>query len=581
MKSISIIFLFFAALVSLRAHEIVGNGPASVHMEPSSRQISSSRSGSEAQARPDDSSRKPPQAASFAMFAPAVRTRWDDAYLYIESNGLPAHDMMVGITAWQQQLPLPQNYRAENAWRLPLFPVPAKQGVSIRNRFLRGAIAIAANGVPIFNPQNNRGEISLDIGELDKWGGHCGRADDYHYHVAPLHLQKTTGPRLPIAYAMDGYPILGLTEPDGTLPANLDGFHGHSHSELGYHYHASSSYPFVMGGFHGEVVERDGQVDPQPRATPVRESLPALKGAAITGFQKVGEQGCKVTYAVDGEERTVAVTQGADGNSRFVFNDGRTESVTEVRAPRPKPGRDAPARREGTVHAAGAEPPRSSDGTFRLSSPVVEDMGELPARFTGQGLGISPPLVWTGAPKNTAAFALIMDHIDPEGQPKWYWILHGIPGSCTSLKEDSGDVGKPGTGFRGRIGYEPPMSKGPGARTYVITLFALSAPLAPGLPESVDRDALLAAIKGRVLASSSLRVIHTSAGGAERPRGPGGSPDQGLPKIPSRRSPELSDPRMRQDDGSSSWIKPTFDDTMKLRVYADNWFMPLSSRKRT
>ena len=133
---------------------------------------------------------------------------------------MPAHNMMVGITAWQQQVPLPQPYTGDNAWRIPLNPVPAKTPVAIRNRFLRGAIALAANGIPIFNPQNNRGEVSQDIGELDQWGGHCGRADDYHYHAAPLHLQTVLGQRLPIAYALDGYPIFGLSEPDGSAPAN-------------------------------------------------------------------------------------------------------------------------------------------------------------------------------------------------------------------------------------------------------------------------------------------------------------------------------------------------------------------------
>ena len=54
----------------------------------------------------------------------------------------------------------------------------------------------------------------------------------------------------------------------------------------GYHYHASKKYPYVNGGFHGEVVEREGQVDPQPRAQPVRPDLPPLRGAKITGFDR-------------------------------------------------------------------------------------------------------------------------------------------------------------------------------------------------------------------------------------------------------------------------------------------------------
>ena len=63
-----------------------------------------------------------------------------------------------------------------------------------------------------------------------------------------------------------------------------DAFNGHTTTALGYHYHASLKYPFINGGFHGEVVERDGQVDPQPRAGGVREALQQLRGARITGF---------------------------------------------------------------------------------------------------------------------------------------------------------------------------------------------------------------------------------------------------------------------------------------------------------
>ena len=105
--------------------------------------------------------RAPSQAEAFAPFVKlkAVQTRWDQKFLYIESNGLPTHPMMVGITSWQQQVPMPQKYFGENAWQVPLHPVPAANPVSTKDRFLRGAIAIAANGIPIFNPLNNRDQI--------------------------------------------------------------------------------------------------------------------------------------------------------------------------------------------------------------------------------------------------------------------------------------------------------------------------------------------------------------------------------------------------------------------------------------
>ena len=51
-----------------------------------------------------------------------IGVSWDDEFLYVESNGLPDHPMMKGITAWQQQVPIPHNYTGENAFRLPLKP---------------------------------------------------------------------------------------------------------------------------------------------------------------------------------------------------------------------------------------------------------------------------------------------------------------------------------------------------------------------------------------------------------------------------------------------------------------------------
>ena len=147
-----------------------------------------------------------------ATFAPYsnVATRFDDSWFYVESSGIPAHDMMVNITAWIAQVPLPQPYVGDNAWSIPLAPAYADSPISIETDLQRGAIGIAANGIPIFNPLNASGLISKQIGELDDFGGHSGRADDYHYHTAPLHLEATSGTK-PIAFAFDGFAVYGST----------------------------------------------------------------------------------------------------------------------------------------------------------------------------------------------------------------------------------------------------------------------------------------------------------------------------------------------------------------------------------
>jgi phosphatidylethanolamine-binding protein (PEBP) family uncharacterized protein len=116
-----------------------------------------------------------------------------------------------------------------------------------------------------------------------------------------------------------------------------------------------------------------------------------------------------------------------------------------------------------------------------------------------------------------------MHHVDVEGKTKWYWILYNIPATTHSLPKDVQGVGVAGTGFKGRVGYEPPHSKGPGAKTYVISLYALSAPPDVTVPPAeVSYDVIMAAMKGKVLASADLSVVHSSKGSGvdDRPPAP-------------------------------------------------------------
>jgi phosphatidylethanolamine-binding protein (PEBP) family uncharacterized protein len=525
----------------------------------------------------------PAAAAAFRPFA-RVKTRWDERFLYVESDGLPDHPMMTGIRSWQQQVPLPQPYAGDNAWRLPLAPVPAKASRPVKDRFLRGAIALAVNGVPIFNPQNNRGELAQEIGELDAWGGHCGRADDYHYHAAPLHLQAAVGKAMPVAYALDGYPMYGLAEPDGSPTGPLDECHGHATAALGYHYHAAERYPYVMAGFHGEVVERDGQVDPQPRAAPTRPALPPLRGATITAFETVAGGKRELTYEVGGRRSFVRYGPAAGGGFVFAFGDaggevreqtfqrrdeGRGSGREEGRPPRGGPADDA--RRAPTAPAAdagakagapapaatpvpGAQPataakpaavakhdsaPDHPASGFALTSPAVAPGTNLPTEFSGDGAGVSPPLEWRGAPAGTKSYAVVMHHVPGPGDVKWYWVLYDLPASAQSLPKDARGVGTLGTNsVNGRPAYAPPHSKGPGAKTYVLTVYALSAPPTWAVPPArVDRETLLAAIRDKTLATAELTVVYDrtaaiAAGGGGGGGGGGGPAEPGLDRRP-------------------------------------------------
>ncbi|MFM8733766.1 MAG: YHYH protein [Pirellulales bacterium] len=456
----------------------------------------------------------PDIAAAFAPFEKrkAIATRRDDRWFYVESNGIPDHPLMVGIRAWQQQVPLPQKYVGENAWQIPLHPTPAANPQTTKDRFLRGAIAVAVNGIPIFNPLNNRGEDTLAIGELDDFGGHCGRADDYHYHVAPVHLEKVVGKGVPIAYALDGYPIYGFTEPDGSPVRDLDWMGGHEDPKGLYHYHATTSYPYLNGGFRGVVTERDGQVDPQPRAQGVREALPPLKGARIIGFDATGPTSRTLTYEVEGRRGTVDYAVKDDGSATFTFTDPQGRVTTEAYTSRrrgpggsgpPPGGRDRPPRPEA------ASPPRRQSAkadALGVTSSAIGPDGKLPVEFTCDGAGISPPIAWKAGPAGTVSYALVLWHEAPE-QVKTYWIVHDIPRTVTSLPKGSKSIGVTGLNGKRKAAYDPMCSKGPGAKAYHVTVFALSA--APQLhPGGATREAILAAITDTTLAEGTLTFTY-------------------------------------------------------------------------
>ncbi len=274
--------------------------------------------------------------SAFTPFKPNVVTHWDSTYFYVESYGIPTtHEMMVGISShgWQQQVPIPQCYTGNNAWPIPLNPVMAANPIPVDSiHFTRGAIALAANGIPIFNVHTNTGVDSYVDGQLDNYGGHCGRADDYHYHIAPLHLYNYTTTNLPVAYGLDGYAVYGSVEPDGTSMQALDANHGHNYGGV-YHYHGTANAPYMIARMAGEVTE-DGthQLIPQAAAHPVRPSRTPLNGALITNCEpNSSNNGFNLTYTLGALTDSIVYSWNASGNYDFkYYTQGNGNSLDTV-----------------------------------------------------------------------------------------------------------------------------------------------------------------------------------------------------------------------------------------------------------
>lgn len=228
-----------------------------------------------------------------------ARVSCDGTYAYFSSAGIAGHTMMDGITATNLQVPVPQNFNGANGWKIPLAPAVAATTVTA----VDGPIGVAINGVPIFNPCKQGGCQNGDtkvLGELDRCNGHAGRADDYHYHAAPVcmmagqpdaHYWDTH----PLGWALDGFAIFGYYNADGSV-ATRDGVCGGNtlpvpNAPSGYSYHVTDASPYVLACFRGtpspDLANQGSKFRPLrvPPVTPFPVSAMTLTTDASDGYQ--------------------------------------------------------------------------------------------------------------------------------------------------------------------------------------------------------------------------------------------------------------------------------------------------------
>jgi Raf kinase inhibitor-like YbhB/YbcL family protein len=156
---------------------------------------------------------------------------------------------------------------------------------------------------------------------------------------------------------------------------------------------------------------------------------------------------------------------------------------------------------------------RASAAELDLTSPAFAEGATLPDRFASVACGgraLSPPLAWSAGPAGTTSYALVM--YDPDGQLGLgvvHWVAYNIPAQTTSLGEGlpagtpAFSAGKNSRGTLVYLGPCPPAGDRP--HHYLISVFATDLPPA-ALADGLDRDALYVALKGHVLAHSSLVV---------------------------------------------------------------------------
>ncbi|HHO47273.1 MAG TPA: YbhB/YbcL family Raf kinase inhibitor-like protein [Desulfobacteraceae bacterium] len=146
-----------------------------------------------------------------------------------------------------------------------------------------------------------------------------------------------------------------------------------------------------------------------------------------------------------------------------------------------------------------------------LTSPEFSHKAEIPAQYTCDGLDESPPLNWSGVPREAKSLALIVD--DPDAPdpaaPKmtWvHWVLYNLPPAAAGLERGIAAPDLPPGTMEGKNNWNMTGYGGPcppiGRHRYFFKLYALDRVL-PDLHKPTKAE-LEKAMEGHILEKAEL-----------------------------------------------------------------------------
>jgi Raf kinase inhibitor-like YbhB/YbcL family protein len=136
----------------------------------------------------------------------------------------------------------------------------------------------------------------------------------------------------------------------------------------------------------------------------------------------------------------------------------------------------------------------------RLGSPAFGASEPLPARFTCEGQGVSPPLEWFDLPRGTRSLVLIMEELGGGV----HWLVYDVAPLRTGFGSDAAPAdARVGLNDEGRRRYEAPC--GSRSARYVFSIHALDRRLDL---EDANAARVRRAMAGHVLAEGTFVVTH-------------------------------------------------------------------------
>lgn len=198
--------------------------------------------------------------AAYGRFGGAASVALDGATVVVRTTDVPDHKSPY-FGSGNASYEAPQAGMQVNPNRIAsqniVFRIPAAPAAATPSDTPLGPMGVAVNGVVLFN-QYAAGRVPLtsEIFSFDRYNGHPSPSNQYHYHIEPLWLTESRGKASLVGVLLDGFPVYGTIEEDGSAPRGLDSCNGHvgattDYPQGTYHYHVTSAPPYIAGCFHG------------------------------------------------------------------------------------------------------------------------------------------------------------------------------------------------------------------------------------------------------------------------------------------------------------------------------------------
>ena len=159
--------------------------------------------------------------------------------------------------------------------------------------------------------------------------------------------------------------------------------------------------------------------------------------------------------------------------------------------------------------------PSGASARLLVTSGAFTSGGALNDKYTQNGDNMSPSLSWTKGPTGTQSYVVMTEDAGVNRHdPIVHWVIYNIPSTMLTLSQntptdahlESGAAqAKNVRGSAGYIGPKPPAGQ---THPYHFEVFALNTKLDLD-PANADRQAVVNAMKGSVLASGEIVANYT------------------------------------------------------------------------